>query len=776
MAVPDGSGGILSSRAHRRALQAAARRQERQAARKSEAKPASARLILDPLEPRVLLNADTLAVQVAALPHQTQAHDVLVRMVNDTITVGAQTQTVQRVQVVDQTSGGAILAMGDLSEIRAVAIAVTSGSDTITLDLNSFGANTMPKFQVQGDGMTALAIAHATGTVGWQVNGDGSGSVTGAGAAVGFTGVSGVTGGGDDVLNGPSPNTTWQVTGPGSGSLATNAGGPATSFQGFSALAGAANNDDTFDVYPGGSMPGGIDGGAGGYDTLAYVGGKFSDVTSIATGPHSGSVTADGTTIVYAGMEPVTLAQSANVTLTLTGANGTATLTDVAGSANELILTDPGNIESQAFIAPGIGGSLTIDLGAGAGNTLTLTGIDGRLGSSLTVQNEVTGDFAGTGDTVNIDSNLVTPGGNISIAAPTINLGTSTAGNTIDTRNLAGAGGNAGNVSFSGRNITVNDGSEILATAPVGMTPGSVSLVADDSTLDAPILPIDWTIKSVGVALDDSEIQAGNVTITSTAEDLGLVSDLPPVAEGFTSMLVGVLNQIPGDIISGLTGMDASVIYRGAKAITTVSGSTIDSSGAVTILGTIDSTNTVTATATSLSSNADKSSTPVQFSLGVAATIGTVEAMVENNSVIDAAGDVTILANGTVTASASSQTSANLTGANKGATNGNVVQIAGAVTVDNLTATAEVDNSSKITAGGDVNLSANGSTSSVPVATTQSYQGGAAGVAIALGFDTANIHSYLNGTVTAQGSVSSWSTVTRSTSTTCPWPRWSTPS
>jgi len=120
-------------------------------------------LILDPLEPRVLLNADTLAVQIASVSDQAHAHDLLIQMVNDTVAVGWRTQTVQRVQVVDQTSGGAILAVGDLSEISAVAIGVTSGSDTITLDLNSFGSFAAPKLSVQGDGLTALAIDSRAG-------------------------------------------------------------------------------------------------------------------------------------------------------------------------------------------------------------------------------------------------------------------------------------------------------------------------------------------------------------------------------------------------------------------------------------------------------------------------------------------------------------------------------------------------------------------------------------------------------------------------------------
>jgi hypothetical protein len=71
--MPDGSN--LVSRADRRVLRAEARRRERRHLADG-VKAAAARLILDPLEPRVLLNADTLAVQIASLPNEAAAHDV----------------------------------------------------------------------------------------------------------------------------------------------------------------------------------------------------------------------------------------------------------------------------------------------------------------------------------------------------------------------------------------------------------------------------------------------------------------------------------------------------------------------------------------------------------------------------------------------------------------------------------------------------------------------------------------------------------------------------
>ncbi len=78
------------------------------------------RLVFDPLEPRLLLNADVLTVnlaqQGAAAPVD---HSLIVQMVQATEQVNNQAVTVQRVQVVDQSDNNAILAFGDLNEISA---------------------------------------------------------------------------------------------------------------------------------------------------------------------------------------------------------------------------------------------------------------------------------------------------------------------------------------------------------------------------------------------------------------------------------------------------------------------------------------------------------------------------------------------------------------------------------------------------------------------------------------------------------------------------------
>ena len=111
-----------------------------------------------------------------------------------------------------------------------------------------------------------------------------------AGIAISFDG-----GAGNDTLNGPSTDSTWNVTGAGAGDV----GGVA--FSGFEHLAGAADNKDTF-VYQAGGSVGSVDGGAGGYDALVLAG-HPDTVASTPTGAGSGTLVVDGTTTSYTGLE-----------------------------------------------------------------------------------------------------------------------------------------------------------------------------------------------------------------------------------------------------------------------------------------------------------------------------------------------------------------------------------------------------------------------------------------------------------------------------------------
>ncbi|MGE3820255.1 MAG: beta strand repeat-containing protein, partial [Isosphaeraceae bacterium] len=80
---------------------------------------------------------------------------------------------------------------------------------------------------------------------------------------LGFTAIQDVTGGsGTDTLAGPNADNAWRIDGPGSGTVGSSR------FAGFENLVGAGSRPDVFAIAPGGSLSGGIDGGAGPGDAL----------------------------------------------------------------------------------------------------------------------------------------------------------------------------------------------------------------------------------------------------------------------------------------------------------------------------------------------------------------------------------------------------------------------------------------------------------------------------------------------------------------------------
>lgn len=180
------------------------------------------RLVFDPLEPRLLLNADVLTVnlaqQSAAAPVD---HSLIVQMVQATEQVNNQAVSVQRIQVVDQANNNAVLAFGDLNEISAISIETGAGNNTITIDASSFAGQQAPAISIEGgSGQNNLVFDNTT-------------------------------------------NTNWQLTGANSGTV--SGGGVNATFQNIQDLTGAANNDDTLTVDQGGTLSGTFDGGAGGF-------------------------------------------------------------------------------------------------------------------------------------------------------------------------------------------------------------------------------------------------------------------------------------------------------------------------------------------------------------------------------------------------------------------------------------------------------------------------------------------------------------------------------
>ncbi|MFO0930932.1 MAG: hypothetical protein U0736_28540, partial [Gemmataceae bacterium] len=175
-------------------------------------------------------------------------------------------------------------------------------------------------------------------------------------------------GSGNSTLVGPAGDQTWHVTGSGSGDL----GGPGfVTFTGVRQLVGAADNRDTFVFAPAGQMTGGVDGGAGGFDTLAFDG-AYRSVAYNPTSPDAGTVVLDGAnTIPFAGLEPVASSVNADtVIVTFTNTDDSITLSTDASDPNRLLL-NANFAEDFSFLKPNV--SLTINMGGG---DLTVGAVD----------------------------------------------------------------------------------------------------------------------------------------------------------------------------------------------------------------------------------------------------------------------------------------------------------------------------------------------------------------------------------------------------------------
>ena len=97
------------------------------------------KLIFDQLEARLLMSADPVLVDLSALQPAQQNHDVLVRFLDEVVTIGDQTQHLQRIEAVDRNNPGTVLSSQVIADGSAVKVVGGSGNDHVTLDLSSLG-------------------------------------------------------------------------------------------------------------------------------------------------------------------------------------------------------------------------------------------------------------------------------------------------------------------------------------------------------------------------------------------------------------------------------------------------------------------------------------------------------------------------------------------------------------------------------------------------------------------------------------------------------------
>ena len=96
----------------------------------------------------------------------TQA-SLIVQLVNATEVVNNHSVSVQRVQIVDQSQGNAVLAFGDLSEISGISIAGGAGKTTLTIDAASFAGAAAPQIAFAGGSGPNAVVFDNPGATNW---------------------------------------------------------------------------------------------------------------------------------------------------------------------------------------------------------------------------------------------------------------------------------------------------------------------------------------------------------------------------------------------------------------------------------------------------------------------------------------------------------------------------------------------------------------------------------------------------------------------------------
>ncbi|WP_158271824.1 LEPR-XLL domain-containing protein, partial [Methylosinus sporium] len=809
------------------------------------------KVVFDTLEPRVLLNADVLAVNLAAAAPQQQAHDVVIQLVDP-----AGVAAAPRVEVVDR-GNSAVLASADLAGLQRVSIAGGAGADTLTIDAASFAGRELPNFTFAGgEGADTLIWGSAEAAT-WTLREDGSGAISGP-ANVSFDGVQNFVGGGADTLIGAATDADWRVEGAGSGSVG------AFVFSGFANLIGAADNSDTFTFSTSGSLAGAVDGGAGGFDTLVLDVGVAQSLVSTATGADSGIIAFDRGLVAYRGLEPVTISGVvADLSFDLGSLAGNsggvqARLND-AGTAVDGVMTLEslnGKFESQTFSAPTH--SLTVRGGSGS-DSVDIASLDSTFHAALSVNTLLSGydpfDEGGLlpGDNhlthksvVSVSGDISLHGGALTLQADTIYVGTvadqtgssgswtagasyahvaatggagagaeativvdadgvatarlSSAGAgysvgdmltfapsgggsvTMTLRNVASsaivstelAGGNAGEILFGrqktnadgttslagGARIALGPDAQLLAEADTahGRKAGKISLATSDVATRLVIWPGDFTAKDAAIDIQGATLRGGSFKVNATAKDVNLNSDAPASAAGFTGSLTSLLGQIPGVVLSAATGIDLSVILRGADAKINVDDATIIAEGTVDIKAETKVDTQVFAIASALGSGGLAKYTGLEFAGGYGLAQSDVEANIGGSTTIDASGSITITAKGSTATKTVARASSNIVGT----VDPNASSIAIAIAHTDLTALATVGVDAAITShSGNVNVIANGATKTTPDASTISAIDGRAGVGVALAFEFGTVKASLDGTIKAAGTAASESEDTK---------------
>ncbi len=549
------------------------------------------RMLFDSLEPRLLLNADLISIDLTRLADPNADRDVLVRFHEETLATDEASVIVQRVQILD-LSDQSVLAFGDYSEFSALTLRSGGGDDRFTIDLASFGEHAAPGIAIDGGEGSDLIVMHTGVDTDWTIDGHNSG-----------------------LASGPVDLT----------------------FNNIENLTGGVDNRDTFTITAAGMLDGLADGSTGGFDTLILQGG-FQSAVYRPTGPDSGTFVLDGVTAAFAGLEPTVLSASGGVvTVDLSG----------LGSSNAILrqtdVTD-GAYAAQDFVVENNGGtafekiyfnrasSIVVNLTAGA-DLFTINGLAKATTFALTVNGgagldaiTIAGDISNVAGAVSLAAETITLAANTDIVTTGNVLLSATAGQSLTSGASASAVADiqiATTASISGRNVSIlasatasltlaTSATNIVSVAGTTTATANISVrgavTATEHLVIAAVATNDlaltlgtsssaWTFNGDGLedvgahALTTATIDIGAVNISGATIDIGSKSDVEVGVNLVELSLAGLTFGSENiAIVTDVTNVTTVTLGAGAKLIQT--GSAYVPGAAVSVLvNALDETN-----------------------------------------------------------------------------------------------------------------------------------------------------------------------------------------
>ncbi|MBE9103062.1 DUF4347 domain-containing protein [Vacuolonema iberomarrocanum] len=322
--------------------------------------------------------------------------------------------------------------------------------------------------------------------------------------------------------------------------------------------------------------------------------------------------------------------------------------------------------------------------------------------------------------------------------------------------------GDSGNLTLGVNDaVTIQAGAELFTH--VGSddteTAGNIEITVLDETVQTglAIIPTQPQ-RSASINIDGATLKGNDVTVSASGLDpklFGDVIDFPGV-QFLDKVVIDPLLEGRAAFLQGLV-LPASVEFRRSHAEATVTGSTIEASGAVTISteATADgSVKSIRATRTPESSQS-LGAQAYNFLSHFAVAVGYAETdavtKVEGTT-ITAGADVSLTSTIETTAAVDARLFGNLQVAGQGASSTNW-GFAAAVSITDTTSKVTLDEDSSIVSGGNVAIMSGGKVTSKAKAKTSIFTTGNFASSVAVNHDDTNVETLVQGDITAAGSI-----------------------